>query len=233
MTTWTAGPHGPIEQLAGNLWRVEAPLKSPPIPRVMAVARRADGDLVVHSAIALGDADMDRLDALGPVRWVLVPNGFHRIDAPAFNRRYPAARVLCPAAARKRVAAVVSVDGAYEDFPADRDVRLEMIEGTGGAEGAMIVRSADGVTVVVNDVVFNLPHRPGLSGFVLRHLTRSTGGPRVSRLARLTLVKDAGALRAHLLRLAETADLRRLVVSHSEPVLDDAAGALRQAAATL
>ena len=88
-------------------------------------------------------------------------------------------------------------------------------------------------SVVLNDAVFNMKHQPGLSGLVLRYVTASSGGPRVSRLAKLALVKDREALRAHLLRLAETPGLRRLIVSHHELVSDDAAGALRQAAATL
>lgn len=233
MSAWTFDPHGPLEQLSDNLWRVEARLKRTPLCRVMTVIRRGDGALVVHSAIALEAPAMAKLDSLGPVRYLLVPNRYHRIDAPAFKRRYPEARVLCPATSRRNVAEVVPVDGVYGDYPADEAMRIEMLEGTGEGEGALLVRSSDGVSVVLNDAVFNMKHQPGLSGLVLRYVTASSGGPRVSRLAQLALVKDREALRAHLLRLAETPGLRRLIVSHHELVSDDAAGALRQAAATL
>jgi len=53
-STWTALPHGPIEKLEDNLWRVEGTLpKNPPFKRVMTVVRLGDGRLVVHNAICL------------------------------------------------------------------------------------------------------------------------------------------------------------------------------------
>jgi hypothetical protein len=50
---------------------------------------------------------------------------------------------------------------------------------------------------------------------------------------KLLVIKDRAAFRAHLLRLAETEGLRRMIVSHHETVQGDVAAAIRQAAATL
>jgi hypothetical protein len=47
------------------------------------------------------------------------------------------------------------------------------------------------------------------------------------------LVKDKGALRADLERLADTPDLQRIVPSHGDVVTSDPAGALRRVAATV
>jgi hypothetical protein len=231
--TWKVLPHRPIEELAANLWRVEGDLEGMPLKRVMALAKRGDGGLVVHNAIALEDEVMKRIDAWGPVQAIVVPNSFHRLDAPLFADRYPGARVYCPAAARKRVEEVVRVDGTYDDFPGDDVVSLATLEGTGQQEGVMVVRSASGATLVFNDVIFNLPHGPGLSGFIFRYITLSTGGPRVTRVARWFLVKDAPALRAHLERLAAMPDLERVIVSHGRVTESDVAAMIRTAAATL
>ena len=84
---------------------------------------------------------------------------------------------------------------------------------------------------MLNDVVFNMPHAPGFSGFVLRRLTASTGGPRISRIARWFIARDKKALRAHLERLAQLPELRRVVVSHHQ-VIDEPA-VIRQLASTL
>ncbi|HEY0136880.1 MAG TPA: hypothetical protein VGB85_22515, partial [Nannocystis sp.] len=73
----------------------------------------------------------------------------------------------------------------------------------------------------------------GFTGFIFRHITRSSGGPRVSRIAKFFLVKDRKAFKEHLLRLADLPALQRMIVSHHLMVHDDAAGAIRQAAATL
>jgi len=230
--TWTVLAHGPLEKLGDDVWRVEGALPGMSMKRVMTIARRADGQLVVHNAIALDDAAMKTLDALGPVGFIVVPNGYHRLDAPAFAKRYPNARVLAPRGARAKVGEVTTVHGDYGDFPADARVRLEHIDGTKDAEGVMIVEGADGATLVLNDIVFNMPHLPGFAGLVVRALG-SSGGPRVTRIARMFLIKDKGAARAHLERLAKTPRLARIVVSHHEVIADAPAETLARVAATL
>lgn len=232
-TTWKVLPHRPIEELAENLWRVEGDLEGMPLQRVMTVAKRADGGLVVHNAVALDAPSMERIDAWGKVRAIVVPNGFHRLDAPPFKERYPEARVYCPAGARKKVEEVVAVDGTYEDYPGDDAVSFATLDGTARQEGVMIVRSAGGTTLVINDVIFNMDHLGGFHGFVFKHITKSTGGPRVTRIGKFFLVKDAVAFRAHLERLAATPGLARLIVSHGAMVEEDPAAAIRTALATL
>ncbi|HEY0137672.1 MAG TPA: hypothetical protein VGB85_26485, partial [Nannocystis sp.] len=120
--TWKVLPHRPIEVVAENLWRVEGKLEGMPLKRVMTIARRSDGDLVIHNAMALDDASMARIDEWGRVAWIIVPNGYHRLDARVFKDRYQAARVLCPRGGRAKVEEVVPVEGAYEDFTVDPDV---------------------------------------------------------------------------------------------------------------
>jgi len=230
---WKVLPHRPLEKLSENLWRVEGDLAGMPLKRVMIVARRGDGALVIHNCIALAEDEMAQLEALGPIGYLVVPNGFHRLDIGVFKARYPQAKVLCPRGSREKVAEVVAVDGPYEDFPPDDAVTLTTLEGTAAREGVMLVRSPDGATAVFNDVLFNMPHVSGVHGFVLKHLTQSSGGLRVSRISRLFLIKDGSALRAQLLRLAETPQLRRIVVAHHETCAEDAAAALRKVAATL
>ncbi len=231
--TWKVLPHRPIAQLTENLWRVEGKLENMPLRRVMTLARRGDGGVVVHNAMALDDASMAQIDAWGPVTALIVPNGYHRLDARVFKERYPQARVYCPRGATKKVSEVVAVDAAYEDFPADPAIELHTLDGVKEQEGVMLVRSADGVTVVFNDAVFNMPHGRGFTGWIFRHVTQSTGGPRVSRLFRLAVLKDRAAFRAHLERLADTPNLRRMIVSHQDMVEGDAAAAVRQAASTV
>lgn len=231
-STWNVLPHEPLQTLTDNLWRVEGSLPGNPLRRVMAVARRADGDLVVHSAISVDEPSLAVLTAAGTPRYLLVPNGYHRLDAPAWKARFPSMKVLCPRSARAKVQEVVAVDGDYQDLPADAAVQARHLDGTGDGEGVVIVRSGDGASLVFNDVVFNMPHLPGFTGFVLRHLTQSSGGPRISRISRLFLIKDRAALRADLLRLAETPDLRRILVSHHQTITQDPAATLRAVAQT-
>jgi hypothetical protein len=232
-TTWRVLPHRPLTQLSERVWRLEGDLAGMPLKRVMTIARRADGGLVVHNAIAADAAAMAALGALGEVRAIIVPSGFHRLDAKVFHARFPAAQVLCPAGARSKVGQVVPVTASYDEVAGDGVVELETLDGTKAREGTLIVRDADGVTVVVNDVIFNMPHLPGAQGLVLRHLTGSSGGPRITRIARWFLIADPRALRAHLERLAALPGLRRVIVSHHEPIDHEPGRVLGAVAATL
>lgn len=230
---WTVLPHRPIEKVTENLWRVEGDLPGMPLKRVMTVARRSDGSLLVHNGIALGDEEMRQIEEFGRIAFVVVPNGYHRLDAGAYKERYPQAKVLCPKGVREKVAEVVTVDGTYEDLLPDEAMSLTKLDGMGMREGVLLVWSQDGVTAVFNDVLFNMPHVGGMQGLVLKHLTQSTGGLRVTRVAKLFFIKDQAALRAHLERIADTPHLRRIIVSHHEMFVGDARTALRQVAATI
>lgn len=79
-TEWKVGPHGPLEKLSERLWRVEGDVPGVPMKRVMTIAKRANGDLVLHNAIALADKEMAEIEALGPVKTLVIPNGYHRLD---------------------------------------------------------------------------------------------------------------------------------------------------------
>ena len=229
---WPVLPHGPLLQLQDNLWHVEGVLPRMSIGRRMCIARLSDRRLVIHSAIALDEEGMAALEALGPVAFVLVPNAYHRIDAPRFRKRYPNATLLCPAGSRKKVEQVVAVNGSYDDFPEDDAVKLRHLEGLKAAEGVMSVSDASGTSLVFNDSLFNIPHGKGIGGFLLRMLG-SSGGPKVTRIMRLFVIKDKKALAADLAKLAETPSLVRLLPAHGQPVEKDAAQVLRDVAASV
>lgn len=233
-TSWIVLEHGPLQQLADNLWRVQGAVPGMSLKRTMTVVRRADGSLLLHSPIALDQAAQQQLEALGAISVVVVPNAGHRLDAPAYKARYPGLVTFCPRGGRSKIAEVLAVDGTYDDYVDDGTVRFETLDGVGGSEGAMIVRSDDGVSVVLNDVVMNMDTKKDLLGYLFTTVLGSAPGPRVSRLARLVYVKDQPALRRHLERLAATPALQRLIVSHEKVASGpDAAAALREAATYL
>jgi hypothetical protein len=230
---WKVLDHGPIERITERLWRVEGAIPGMTLRRVMTVAKRENGGLVIHSAIALRPPELAELEAWGTLEVLAVPGAYHRMDAPAYKKRYPNLRVLAPSATIGKVREVVAVDGSYEDFPADGVVQLRDVPGTGGREGAMFVRSSDGLSVVLNDVVMNMDRKRDVLGFLFTTLLGSAPGPRVSRLSKLALVTDKQALRAELERLAALPELANLIVSHEKVASGrDAARAALERAAT-
>jgi hypothetical protein len=231
---WQVLPHDPIEELSENLWRVEGDLPHFSMRRVMTVVRLSDGRLVIHSAIALDEASMKRLEGWGTPAFLLIPHQRHRLDAPRYKQRYPALRVLVPPAIMAKARAVVSVNGTYEDMPSDPALSLELLAGTGGGEGTLIVHSADGVTVVLNEVVFDLEPPKSVVARAAVRLVGFGPGARVTPVVKLELVKNKAELKAHLERLAAIPKLVRLIVSHVRMSRGPAAAAaLRSAAASL
>jgi hypothetical protein len=228
---WTVLSHDEIEKLDENLWRVPGTLPGMALKRVMTLVRLEDGRVVIHSAIALEEPAMAEIEAWGTPAVLLVPNRYHRLDAPAYLERYPKLEVFCPRGSRAGIEEVVRVDGDYDEFAGGRNLTIEHLEGVRKGEGVLTVRSPGGATLVFNDAIFNVPHGRGLPGFIFRYITDSTGGPKVTRLFRWLAVKDKAAFGEHLRRLAETPDLARIIVSHHRMITDDPAGVLRKVAA--
>jgi hypothetical protein len=227
---WIVHPHDPIEKLEPNLWCVTGDFPSPlKFRRRMGIARLQDGGLVFHNAVPLREEAMRELEAWGTPAVLVAPTGYHRVDLAPFKARYPALRVLCPASFVGRIAEVVAVDGDYSKFPRDPDVRVEMIEGS--REGVLRVRSGGKDNLLFGDTIMEMQDPGGVAGVVLR-LMGSLGGPKVTRVARLALMTDRRALRAHLERLAVEPGVHRLIPSHG-PIRDDAPRWLREAAARL
>jgi hypothetical protein len=233
-TEWKVLAHEPIVKLADNLLWVRGALPGMSLKRVMLVVRLSDGQLLIHNGIALDPSSMAEIERFGTPALLIVPSGGHRLDAPAYKKRYPALRVFTPRGSREKVEEVLPVDSCYEDFPATDVAHCERLNGVNDVEGVLVVRSADGVSVVLNDCLFNMDRKRDPLGFLFTTAFGSAPGPRVSRLAKLALVKDKKALRADFERLAALPDLTRLIVAHEKVASGaEARAALLQAATYL
>jgi hypothetical protein len=227
-TTWTVLEHDPIQKLTENLWCVQGLMPDGKTTRKMSVVRMRDGSLLFHNAIALDEPSMQELEAFGKPAYIVVPGAFHRQDARIWKDRYPSAKVVAPRGAAKRVGSIVPVELSYAEAPGDDSVKLSHFEGVKEREGYVEVRSADGTTLVINDIVCNLPKSGGLLGYFMA----PTGQPSVPRVTRWMITKSRGALGEHLGRLAQTPGLERLILSHGDNVEGDAPAALNTARAT-
>ncbi len=233
-SAWKVLAHGPIERLSENLWWVQGTLPGMSLKRVMVVVRLEDGRLLIHNGIALEDGAMRQIEDWGSPAFLVVPSATHRLDAPAYKARYPGLQVIAPRGARQSIEEVLPVDLVYEEVPPLPQATFRPLRGVADAEGVLVVDSPDGVTVVLNDAVFNMDRKRDILGFLFTSVLGSAPGPRVSRFAKLTLVKDKSALKSDLEQLAATPRLQRLIVAHEKVASGpDAAEALRRAATFL
>ncbi len=227
-TTWTVLPHDPLEKHSENLWSVSGKMPGGN-QRRMSIARRADGKLVIHNPVALGEAEMKEIEAFGKPAFLIVPNGFHRQDSIIYKQRYPELMVLCPRSARKKVSEVVEVAGSLDDMPKDAAVELFHLRGMKEREGALRVHSNGSAALVFNDTLLNVPDRGGFVGFFMA----PAGVLSVPRFARWMMLKSGAELKEHLNELASSAGLSHVVPGHGPVIQSEAASAMSQAAARL
>jgi len=225
---WTVLPHGTLTRLDDKVLTVTGILRMPPmgdVERRMTVVRLTDDRLVVYSAIALDEAQMSELENLGTPAYLIVPNDIHRMDAKIWKDRYPTMTVVAPAAARAKVEQIVPVDATSVDFD-DPGVRYVAVPGTGEREAALLVETADGTTLILNDLIFNLPNRTGFTGWLFKTIGMTGDRPHLPPLVKIREVKDSHALRAQLERWSRLPNLKRVIISHGSIIADDAAHVL-------
>lgn len=215
MADWTLLPHGPLTRLAPRVWQATGELKNPPLPRAMTVWTMDDGGLWIHSAVNLDVDSMRALEHVGAPRVLVVPNGYHRMDAAAWKARYPDLRVVGPEAARAKIEEVVPMDAADTDVPG---VVVHEVPGLKPLEHVYEIDTGEGKGLVFCDAVFNMPeHRPGFGGFVLR-MMGSTGSFGMTRIGRFALLQDKKAFRGWLERQAARDDLTLVTMAHGRPL---------------
>jgi len=227
---WTVLPHGKLTRINERILAVVGDLKMPlmVLPRRMTAVRLKSGELVIFSAIALREEEMAELEAFGRPAFLVVPSLRHRLDAPAYVRRYPGIRVVAPRMGAEKIGEVVKVDTHTPDF-GDATVRYIEIAG----DSALEVESDDGLTIIVNDLIGDIHDEHGLGGWLLKVMGFAGDDPQVPGPVKLMLGKHKSEVAGHFLRWADRPDLRRIVVSHGDIVEGDARGAFRSLAGSL
>jgi hypothetical protein len=161
---------------------------------------------------------MRKIEQLGTPSFLIVPSDMHRLDARIWKECYPAIRVVTPSGARMRVAEIVQVDSS-DDILQDEAVRFQNVAGTGGHESALTVRRAHGVTLICNDIIGHVTHPHGLGAQVMARLMGfGVSEPQVPRIVRRKIVVDPKALASQFRDWAALRDLRRIIVSHGDPI---------------
>lgn len=234
LQTWTVLPHGKPTLIDSNVLTVTGDIHMPlmELPRRMTVVRLYDARLVVYSAIAMDEDEMIALEAWGRPTFLVVPSDRHRLDAKIWKDRYPAMQVVAPQGARAKVEELVHVDTVAPEFK-DLDVDFMAVPGTRGHEAALMVRSAGGCTLILNDLVGNIRDAKGFGGWLLRLAGFAGDEPHIPSVVKMTVVDDTQALRLQLMEWAAMPTLTRIVVSHGDIIEDNPRQVLRELATSL
>jgi hypothetical protein len=90
--------------VADRIWSLERPVwfSGARLRARTTVVRLDDGSLLLHTPAPPTDALAQELRALGPVRWLVVPNCWHHLGAPAAAAHFTEATLVGPASALHR-----------------------------------------------------------------------------------------------------------------------------------
>jgi hypothetical protein len=199
------------------------------LPLRTTILRDREGGIAIVSPIDGVASWGAEVDALGPVRAVIAPNGFHHLFALPARERFPAAAFLASGALRRK--------------------RMDFPNSTTWLEGEAPVEVAPGIvahpvlgmppvqewvflheasrTLVVTDLLFNVLE-PGFGLGLFQRLFGTYKKLAVSKLF-VRARKDRAAYERSLAAIAAL-PFDRLVVAHGEPILE---GAHARAAAAL
>jgi hypothetical protein len=231
---WKVLPHGKLSEIDVGILTVTGDIRMPmmSLPRRMTVVRLNGSRLIVFSAIALNEDEMAKLEAYGRPAFLIVPSDKHRLDAKPWKNRYPAMQVIAPEGARAKVEDVVPVDTVAPQFD-DPNVQFVTVPGTRGHEAALVVRTANGTTLVLNDLIGNIRSEPGSRSWLLQLAGFAGKEAQIPRVVKMVMIKDANDLRAQLMQWAEIGSLKRILVSHGSPIEENPRQTLRDLASSL
>lgn len=230
---WTVLPHGRLHRIEDSILIVTGTVKMPigTFERRMSVVRLKDGSLILYSPVALDEEQMQQIESFGRPAFLIVPGRHHRVDVKPFKDRYPAVKVIAAPGARAEVEEVIPVDATDVEFP-DPAVRFAVVPGTGEDESALVVSGPTGTTLILNDILANVQNATGIDGVIARLFGFAGDKPQIPLPEKLGIIDDRKALAAQFRAWAEL-PLKRVLVSHGEPIADDPAGVLREVAGTL
>jgi hypothetical protein len=225
---WTVHKPTPLTQRDEGLWTIDDDVPGlPGATRRMTVVKRLDGSLLFYNAIPVPEATLDQLRALGTPAQLIVPNEYHALDAAAFAHRL-GLTAFAPAVAVEKLSSRLTCQ-PITALPLDAELKVFRVDGFRTHEVVVVVRG----TLLVADLVTNVPHFGGLTGLMMRLVGFSGPGLKLPAPVRKRVGRDVGAVGALMKELAAVEGLKRIIPSHGLIIEHDAAAALRALGATL
>ncbi len=219
-----------MRQLAEDLWVVDGDnfIGGGAWFPVRMVVARIEGALWLHSPIAIDDPLAAELATLGPVRWIVLPNGFHSKWAGATCERYPEAELWSSTAHAVLKTKLPEWQPLDPSPPAAWAGTFDplLIAGQPKVNETVFLHRASG-TLIVTDLLFNIHEsKTWLMPWILR-MAGAWRRPMQSRLVRL-FTKDRAAAGASCRRILGW-DIQRVVMAHGQILEQDAKAQLESA----
>ena len=181
------------------------------------LARLEDGTLWMHSPIPIDETRARQIDALGEVRHIVAPNGWHDSFSRAAKERYPSA-TLWASPALRNAKSELPVDAwlGETEPPWSAELRPLLIEGVPKAD-ELVFLHAPSKTLIVTDLLFQIRYPVNARTKLVLWMAGTNGGKLAqSRLWR-SVTKDRAAAGRSVEKMLEW-DFERVVLAHGDLV---------------
>ena len=192
------------------------------------VVRLAGDALWVHSPCTPTDTVCAALDALGDVRWIVVPNRFHHLHTPATAARYPNAVVVGAKSAQARNPQLSSTMGTDDPAYVSSTPELTSIQLTGVPflDETVFFHRATGSLIAADLLISACAHDHWTWRISARiwgryEKVRTPPDVRWNTRASAALTESVAQMRA--------LPLQRILVAHADPITDRPAQQLAEA----
>ena len=207
--------------MPGVIWVAERPVWFSGV-RLRArttLVRLSDEALWVHSPCPPTDELCAALDALGQVRWLVVPNKFHHLGAPAMAARYPNAMVVGPQTAVARNARVRFTASAHDAAYTHATAQLTSIQlqGVPFLDETVFFHESTG-SLIAADLLMSACARDHWSW---RMAARIWGRyEKVGTPPDVRMFTRASAAVSESMAQLRALPLERILVAHADPITD-------------
>jgi hypothetical protein len=223
----------PPRELCPDVWVLDRQLRHfglARLPTRTAIVRLEDETVAIVSPPSSLDArSAEAIEAIGPVRIVVVPNTFHYLFTGEAARRFPGASVWGAPGLRNRAPGLRLAGELGPEPPGEwpSELAYAVLGPVRGLSEVLLFHRSSG-TLFVTDLAFNVQQYP-------RHFDRlfwrcsgipAHFGP--GRTSRSLLLRDRDVASRCLSRAARW-PIRRIVVAHGDAIERDAAARFRQA----
>ncbi len=222
-----------MQQLARGIWSQPAPQSfyGLHLGTRMTVVQLGDGQLLIHSPIAMTPDLRAEVDALGPVRHIVAPNVYHHLYAGEWKAEYPDALLHgARGLAKRRKDLVIDRELGAETLPDWREhLDTALLSGTMLNETVFLHRPSR--SLIVADLIENFETSPHWPTRTYLKLGGIHGKPGLSRPLRIVF-RDKKRARRALDRILSW-DFDRIVLAHGEILESGGSEILREAYAWL
>jgi hypothetical protein len=183
------------------------------------------GWVVVSPPEKVEDAQLETLEALGPIAAIVAPNAFHLMGLAPWHARFPDAKIFAPAQSIPRLHKKTGLKDIAPVAEAKTfcGAALEIVDMPFYKTGEALVRvpTDKGSIWHVTDVIFNfakVPPNP-IAKFIFTILSDSAPGFKLSGPAAFIMMRDKKSVYRFLKQEAEKDPPIRIVPSHGADVL--------------